>query len=268
MLHKIHIAISIEVLKVCEGEKMFTVKKIAYAMLLLGAASVNASAAEVIQNGGFESFGSDVYDITGWSVAENNLLGGVLVEAGTVSSVTGNTTVGASSGNYYGLLDNYGSADLALYQAFTLGAVTSAVLSFDMFVNNQSGFTVVNNSGLDYTSGGSDLDNQHARVDLLAASADPFSTAPGDVLQTFYIGGGSNSVNGYSAYSFDLTTQLAAGGSYVLRFANVANIDTMQLGVDNVSLNAVAAVPEAETYLMMLAGLGLIGAVRLRQTQV
>jgi hypothetical protein len=62
-------------------------------------------------------------------------------------------------------------------------------------------------------------------------------------------------------YSFDLSSSLAAGGSYILRFATVANQNSLQLGVDNISLNAVSSVPEADSVAMLLAGLGLMAGV-------
>jgi len=52
-----------------------------------------------------------------------------------------------------------------------------------------------------------------------------------------------------------------------LRFAVANNIPAqMQLGVDNVSLQ-VTAVPEPQSYALMLAGLGMIGAVARRRSR-
>lgn len=235
---------------------------------LLGAAALSqAQAAELIQNGGFEVQGVDSYDISGWQVGEQGFLGGVLSQSGTVSEVTGNTTVGAYQGSYYGLLDNYGLAASVLTQSFTTAAVSQATLSFQMFVNNQHATTEIDAAGLDYSVDATDHANQHVRVDVLKAGSDPFSTNTADILQTLYVGGanGNLAANDYINYQFDLSSSLAAGGSYVLRFATVANQSALQLGLDNVSLQTVSSVPEADTNALMLAGLGVIAAVMRRR---
>lgn len=235
---------------------------------LLGAAALSqAQAAELIQNGGFEVQGVDSYDISGWQVGEQGFLGGVLSQSGTVSEVTGNTTVGAYQGSYYGLLDNYGLAASVLTQSFTTAAVSQATLSFQMFVNNQHATTEIDAAGLDYSVDATDHANQHVRVDVLKAGSDPFSTNSADILQTLYVGGanGNLAANDYINYQFDLSSSLAAGGSYVLRFATVANQSSLQLGLDNVSLQTVSSVPEADSNALMLAGLGVIAAVMRRR---
>lgn len=222
-----------------------------------------AQAAELIQNGGFEAQGVDAYDITGWQVAEQGVVGSVLAQSGTVTEFTASTTVGAYAGNYYGLLDNYGLASNVLYQSFSTEAVSQATLSFQMFVNNQNASTDIDAAGLDYSVDATDHPNQHVRVDVLKAGADPFSVNSADVLQTLYVGGanGNLTANNYLNYQFDLSSSLASGGNFVLRFATVANQNALQLGIDNVSLQSVSAVPEADTNALMLAGLGIIAAV-------
>lgn len=236
-------------------------------LLVLAALSPTTNAAELIQNGGFETHGLDNYDITGWQSAEQGIFGSVLAQSGTTTEVTGNTTVGAYQGNYYGLLDNNGLSGSALFQTFSTGAVASATLTFQMFVNNQNSTTNIDAAGLDYSVDATDNPNQHVRVDLLKAGADPFSIDSADVVQSLYIGGANGvlAANNYVNYSFDLSTGLAAGGSFVLRFATVANQSSLQLGVDNVSLNAISAVPEADSTAMLLAGLGLMATVMRRR---
>ena len=59
-------------------------------------------------------------------------------------------------------------------------------------------------------------------------------------------------------------TVFGTGGQVALRFAAGGNSDTVGGSLDNVS---VTAVPEPETYAMLLAGLGMMGAmVRRRRT--
>jgi hypothetical protein len=236
-------------------------------MLVLAALSPATQAAELIQNGGFESHGADVYDITSWQVAEQGFFGSVLAQTGTSTEVTANNTVGAYQGSYYGILDNYGYASNALFQTFNTGAVSSATLSFQMFVNNQNSTTNIDAAGLDYSVDATDNPNQHVRVDILKAGADPFSIDSADVVQSLYIGGANGvlAANSYVNYSFDLSASLASGGSYILRFATVANQNSLQLGVDNISLNTVSSVPEADSVAMLLAGLGLMAGVMRRR---
>lgn len=236
----------------------------------VGAALLSqAHATELIQNGGFETAGTDAYDLVGWQVAEAGVVGSVLSQQGTTSEVTANSTVGAYQGTHYGLLDNYGLASNVLYQNFTTAALSQATLTFQMFVNNQAGSSAVDAGGLDYTVDATDHPNQHVRVDILKAGSDPFSTSQGDVLQSLYLGGanGMLATNNYLSYQFDLTPLLSGGGQFMLRFATVANQGSLQLGVDNISLQTASAVPEANTYGLLLAGLGLIATVIRRRTE-
>lgn len=242
---------------------------LAASFLATVAMAPSVQAAQLIENGGFETQGLDSYDIPGWLVAEQGVFGSVLSASGQVSEVTGNTTVGAQQGNYYGLLDNYGLSGNVLYQSFTTSAVSQATLTFQMFVNNQHTSTAFDASGLDYLVDASRHPNQHVRVDLLKAASDPFSTSSVDIVQTLYLGGanGNQAANNYINYQFDLSSTLASGGSYILRFATVANQNSLQLGVDNVSLQTVSAVPEADTTALMLCGLGLMALVIRRRYQ-
>lgn len=252
---------------------MFKLKVISVATLMAGmsAFALPSTSAELIQNGGFESFGADVYSITSWNTAEEGISGSVLAGSGTVSDGSARNTAGAATGSYYGLLDAAQISNQALYQTFTTGAVNSATLSFQMFVNNQgTNGTQINAAGLDYTTGGTYDFNQHVRVDLLSGTAGAFSTSNLDVLQSFYLAG-SNGVNGdvanpYVNYSFDASSVMAAGGTYTLRFASVANDGQMQMGIDNVSLT-VSPVPEIETYSMLLMGLASIGFISRRRNK-
>lgn len=237
--------------------------------------SVPAFAQEVIVNGGFEADGTESYSPQGWQVAEQGIMGSVLATDATESYASGYKTIGAASGQFYGFLDSSYPSSQALYQNFSIGAVASAVLSFQMFVNDQSdnGIVYINQAGLDATSGDSYQPNQHVRVDILRFDADPFSVHANDIIGTYYLGGangrrfdGNDNVNRYVDYSFDVTDLLAAGGEYTLRFASVSNQGALQVGLDNISLN-VTPVPEADTYAMLLAGLGVLGlALRRRKT--
>lgn len=248
------------------------------AMALIGATmwSVPSYAQEVIVNGGFEADGVETTSPQGWATQEVGISGAVLATTGTTSPISAYSTVGAASGSFYGLLDTAFPSNQVLYQSFSVSAGNAATLSFQMFVNDQSEFATVyiNNAGLDHTTGGSYAPNQHVRVDLLKAGADLFSTQSADIAGTYYLGGANSfrvvdadMVNPYVSYSFDISNALASGGDYTLRFATVGNMGALQMGVDNVSLS-VSAVPEADTYAMMLSGLGLMGLVVRRRRNI
>lgn len=236
-------------------------------LIALALGSAQAVAADVIQNGGFEADGFETYAPSGWTVFEEGAIGGNIVTGATQSPASGYATAGAASGSFYALLDAYYPSQNALIQTFVAPELTQATLSFSLFVNDQSsdGAVRISNAGLDYTT--SDL-NRHVRVDILSANASPFATGT-DVLRTFYLGGATGRSfgdvsNGYIDFSFDVSDLLAAGGTYQLRFANVANDAALQLGVDNVSLN-VSAVPEPGSWALMLAGFGVVGAIARRR---
>ena len=59
--------------------------------------------------------------------------------------------------------------------------------------------------------------------------------------------------NNYTNYSCDISSLVAAGGTFTLRFGAVSNIDTLNLGVDNVSVvSTLVTVPEPP-YLLLTA---------------
>lgn len=240
------------------------------AALVLG--SAQAGATQLIQNGGFEADAAGSYAPSGWVVTETMATGGVVVDNGTLSPASGWATTGAASGSNYALLDSYWPGAFIMTQSFSTGAVSAATLSFKMFVNDNSveGKTYMSNS-LDVLAANDagSLVNL-ARVDLLKSGAAADATGS-DVVATFYLGGATgrnfqDQSNSYGDFTYDLSGLLAAGGNYTLRFATASNVGSMVMGVDNVSLQ-VAAVPEPESYAMLLAGLGLIGAISRRRNR-
>ncbi len=229
---------------------------------LLGAAgAAQASPIELIVNGDFETG-----DFTGWTVIDQaGGSGGFLIDdADGFTPASGLATVGAATGGFYAVSDQFGPGAHALVQSFTVPVgVTSVSLSFDMFVNDQNGSgSLVHPAGLDFTAS----PNQHARVDILSASAGALSTAVGNVITNLYLGVDGPAPNPYTSYSFDLTALLAPGTSYQLRFAEVDNQYFFNQGVDNVSILADAAqVPTPAT--LALFGLGLTALSRRRRSK-
>jgi hypothetical protein len=211
-----------------------------------------ASATNIFVNGGFETG-----DLTGWTAsAEAGSGGSFSVQSGTPLPLSGEPTVGPSSGNFYAVTDQRGEGAYALTQSFTVDPGSTVTLSFDLFANNYAGIATV--GPLDYTVGPVEF----ATVDLLTGTANPFSTAPADVLENFYSGSdaGTNP-NPYTSYSFDISSVVAAGGTFQLRFGEADNQNFFNLGIDNVIVDVAA--PEPSTFFMF--GLALVGLTAWRR---
>ena len=228
-------------------------------LLLCGFCSfVNAT--PLLVNGGFET-GS----LSGWTVASQagSFPGSnFFALSGTAVPQSGITTVGPATGSFYAVSDGSGSEAHALIQPFTVSSPASSVLlSFSLFVNSFGG-TVINPIGLDFTDGA----NQHARVDILASGASAFDTGAG-VLRNFYLGtdAGTNP-HAYTNYTFDITSLVGGGGAFQLRFAEVDNQLFLNMGVDNVGIDATAGrVPEPSSIVLSILGLVLLARSRLRR---
>lgn len=214
-----------------------------------------ASAALSFTNGGFET------GLVGWTTADQlGSEGTFQSQSGIVSPINSNPVEPPPEGAAAAMTDAMGPGSHVLYQDFVVPAnVPATTLAFSLFINNPLGqfFTEPH---LDFAT--PDL-NQQARIDIMTASADPFSTAPADVLQNLYQSmPGDADVSGYTAYSFDLTSMLQAhaGQTLRLRFAEVDNVFMFNMGVDDVRFES-AAVPEAgASSVMLLLGLLSLGA--------
>lgn len=248
----------------------------ATALLFAAGGISHAQTKELLVNGGFETG-----DLTGWTAADlagsyspgsfvigNNTLDNTLTPPSPSTPISQLPTVGSASGSYYAVSDSLGPGTHALIQNFTVPVdSTGATLAFRMFVNDWYGAGALNANGpLDHNqldSHGNPVPTQFARVDLLAGNASDFDTGAG-VLKTFYLGEDAGNVpNAYTSYQFDISSLVADGSSYRLRFAEVDNQFTINQGVDNVSITAdVAAIPECQPVILLVTGLAGIMVVR------
>jgi len=222
---------------------------------LLGGVLATEAAAGILVNGGFES------GFAGWSRTDQlGSDGGFLLQSGTTSPTNVLAVPAPPGGTIAAMTDAQGPGSHVLYQDFTVAsAVSGAGLAFDLFIGNRAGAFFVQ-SNLDFSTPAL---NQQARVDILLASADPFSTAPADVLMNvLQTHSGDPAVSGYNHFSADLTALVNAhlGTTLRLRFAEVDNVDIFNLGVDNadITTTAAGAVPEPGYAGVLAAGLALM----------
>lgn len=212
--------------------------------------SCHANAAtSLLQNGGFETG-----NLNGWTV--DNQAGGSgnwFVTPGNTTALNSDTVSAPATGLFHAVTDQTHPGAHALRQAFTVPNDAGYVeLSFRLFVDNYGSNSPT--ASLDYALG---MPNQHARVDLLTATAGPFETGSASVIGNFYLGSDSAAApNPYGFYRFNISSLVAAGGMYQIRFADVGNQGVMHTGVDDVRI--VAEIPEPATIGFFVAGLGLL----------
>lgn len=222
------------------------------------AAASPAYAAPVISNGGFES------GFTSWTrVDQLGSDGTFFLQSGTASPVNADVVPAPPQGSNSAMTDAGGPGSHVLYQDF-MATAGSATLHFDLFIGNRADrFTTPSSLAFDLMSQtGSQTLNQQARVDILMASADPFSVAATDILLTLYQSMPDDAlVSGYTNFTSDISALLAAhsGETLRLRFAETDNLAPFQMGVDNVRIDTV---PEPSSMLLLGAGLAALFASR------
>jgi len=231
---------------------------------LLTTALSTSVQAGLLTNTGFEA------GLAGWTTVDQvGSEGSFLLQTGTQSPLTMTTVPAPPQGGSAAMTDALGPGSHVLYQDFIVPSLAPlGIVTFSLFINNGAPdfFTPPH---LDFAS--TDPDpvlriNQQARVDFMTSTADPFSVAPADVLQTLFLTQpGDPLVSGYRDFSIDITPLLQArqGQTLRLRFAEVDNVLNFNLGVDNVD---VKIIPEPSTWMMTVGALaGLCLTVRYRQ---
>lgn len=146
------------------------------------------------------------------------------------------------------------AATLALYQPFAVpDLIQSVVLSFDMYVNDwegQAAFTPA----------------QHGRVDIIDATAPIFDTSAG-VVANLYIGTDGGPLPAPAVHrEFELTPLVAPGENYILRFYVNSNLFFLNMGIDNVAIEAVVPEPNFSPVALMIYCAGVF-AVRFRRKE-
>lgn len=198
---------------------------------------------DLVSNGGFEA------GFSSWVRADQLASSGTFFDqTGITSPVNAIAVPSPPQGLHAAMSDADAPGGHALYQdIFIPAGTTGGSIQFSLYINN-SATAFSTPASLDWTTPAL---NQQARVDLMSASADPFSTAAADIFQNlFQTAVGSPLVTGYNPFNIDISAALAAhaGQTLRLRFAETDNVNIFNFGVDAVSLDAVPAPPA-----MMLA---------------
>jgi len=214
-----------------------------YAILIGTAMSMSvAASAASFTNGSFELPGmnTDFQSITtpggaptGW------LAGGALGGTALFYEKTGAFGVVAQDGDYLIGFGGDGSTGATLSQTFDTEAGVTYTVDF---------FTAAQQLG---------TGPQSYRLDALNGSS---------VLRF-----DSGSIPVSTAWEGHTLSFIAGSSSSTIRFTDTSNGgDAVRINwaLDNVSVSSVSSVPEPETYAMMLAGLGLIGAIARRRRAI
>ena len=212
--------------------------------------SFDASGQDLITNGGFES------GFSGWTRVDQLGSEGTWAEqSGTVSPVNGFTVPAPPAPTHAAMTDAQGPGSHVLYQDFIApNPATAGALQFQLYINNHA-TDFFSPASLDFSTA---VLNQQFRVDILSATADPFSVSAADVFMTIYqTQPGNPLVSGYNTVAADLTTLFSAhpGETLRLRFATADNVNFLNIGIDEVSI----IVPEPASIILLMAGLTTLG---------
>jgi hypothetical protein len=138
-------------------------------------------------------------------------------------------------GTYAATTDMSAPGSHVLYQDVALEPNAKHTLSFILYYQSRAAFVSPSPPSLDYTV----LPNQQYRVDVMKPSADPFSVAASDVLETLFQTTPSSPVTlSPTTMTFDLSR--FAGQTVRLRFAAVETQQCLLASVDDVRVASTA----------------------------
>ena len=213
----------------------------------LGFLAVSAHASVLI-NGDFETGSLSGWTITNQAGGNGNWYADTPGTTTPASVLPTSSSGGTAHGTTYAVTDQIGIGSHSLTQLFTVGSTSSALLIWDMFINNYGGSTV--GTGLNFNV----RPTQVGRVDILTSTAGAFDVGTG-VLQTCFLGGAGGGIpNAFSTNTCDITSSVGGGGTFQLRFGETDNQALFNMGIDNVQIFA-STVPEPES--LALVGLAL-----------
>jgi hypothetical protein len=239
-----------------------TVRRWLAACVAVAAPVALAHAGELLVNGDFETG-----TFAGWQTSVQGSNGNLFVQANNGGSTPISLhpyQLNATGGNYFALSDDGGPGSYSLTQSFSVASGTSDVtVGFQLFANDWAGASSCTHPCHDST----ESPNQNVEVDILTGGANPFTDNPADIVATLYGPGAdplSASANPWTTYSDDLGA--LAAGVYQIRFVETDNQNYFNMGVDNVSVDALG-VPEPASLTLFGASLILGFAVhRWRRT--
>lgn len=199
----------------------------------LAVTDVHAAGRDLIRNGRFQTG-----NLAGWkiSTSEGGLLGNCFNSGvGNPTPMTNSPTPSnPQGGTRHAVFDQTGASFQTMTQKFRMPRkFKRVILSYQMFVQSQAA-VVLNPAGFDLTNA-----NQQARVDLLSGSAATLSTSAG-LIRRLYAKGADVvppvTLAPYKSYRINITRSVRKRKFYQLRFGAIGKADTINLGVDNVSV--------------------------------
>ena len=224
--------------------------------VLAGVLATHVQAQELLTNGDFEP------GLGGWTIIDQVGSNGTwFSQSGTVSPVNAFVVPAPPGPTHAAMTDSQAGGAHVMYQDFTVPLTLNvATLRFDLYINNHAN-AFFSPASLDFSLPAL---NQQFRVDIVTTAADPFSVGVADVLMNIYrTQPGDPLVSGYTMVTADLTALFAShlGETLRLRFAEVDNVNFMNVGLDRVSL----IIPEPSTFATILSGLGMLGVIFARR---